>query len=702
MTGHRVGFDAATSTWLLSTPGTSYALRLADDTVRHVHWGPRLSLAEAATVPTPPAGDADVLGEELPAEGGQRFGPPGLRVEFSGGTRAVEWRFAGHETTESDSHLRLTLADRHYPLEVELHYRVRPDSDVIERWTAVRHTGGSDSGPIAVERADSAAWTLPARPDYRMSSVAGEWAAEFQLGRQSVPAGETTMGSRRGISRHQGNPWIMVDPGDATEEHGEIWSAALAWSGTWQITVRRTLGGHTVLTGGAGHDGLRWSLRPGERWESPVFAGLYAADGFGGTSRRWHAYALAHVLPRPDEPRPVLYNSWEGTWFDVNEANQRELAAVAAELGTELFVMDDGWFGRRDNDLAGLGDWWPNPEKFPDGLGPLITHVHGLGMRFGLWVEPEMVNPDSDLYRAHPDWVMHMTERRRTEVRNQLVLNFAREDVARWAYGWLDRLLAEHGIDFLKWDMNRSFTEAGWPGSEDPQRLFLDHTRAVYDVIDRLRAAHPGVTIESCASGGGRVDHGILTRTDQAWTSDNTDPVDRIAIQHGYGQVYPAITMGAWASEDPNPLTGRTAPMRFRFHVAMAGALGISGNLREWSERDRREAAALVSAYKRIRHVVQRGRLYRLTPPATDRLTAVQYVTDDAAETVVLAWRALVRHGYPDPPLRLAALDPDARYADHDTGVVHHGGVLRHHGLPLDLPAGDLASALVHLRRLPD
>ena len=492
----------------------------------------------------------------------------------------------------------------------------------------------------------------------------------------------------------------MIDPGDATEEHGEVWSTVLAWGGTWRLTVRRTLADQVVVTGGAGYEGARWHLRPGEEWQTPVLAGLYRRDGFGGTSRAWHHYVRAHVLRHPDEIRPVLYNSWEGTWFDVDATNQAELAAIAARMGVELYVMDDGWFGGRITDHAGLGDWWPNPTKFPDGLTPLIDEVHRLGMRFGLWVEPEEVNPDSDLYRAHPDWVLHMPNRRRTEIRNQLVLNYARPEVAEWAFATLDRLLTEYAIDFLKWDMNRAFTEAGWPDGEDPDRLWFDHERNVYAVIDRLRAAHPGVRIECCASGAGRAELGMLARTDQVWTSDNTDPVDRIVIQDGYGQVYPALTMGAWASDSPNPLNGRRTPLRFRFHVAMAGALGVSGNLREWSEADREEAAALVATYKRVRRVVQHGDLYRLTPARVEGTTAVQYTSRDGSEVVVLVFRPLLRHGAPQPPLRLVDLDPQARYRDVDSGAVHHGAVLLHCGLPVELPSGDHASALVHLRRL--
>ncbi|HLL66311.1 MAG TPA: alpha-galactosidase [Micromonosporaceae bacterium] len=696
-----VSFDSQTLTWLLSTPSTSYALRAVDDGLWHVYWGPRLSLPDVAALPIRPQGHSDVLGEEFPAGGGERFGPTSLVVEFADGTGVVEWTYVGHDI--DDGHLTVTLADRHYPVELELHYRVRPDTDVIERWVALRHTGGDD--PVAVRTLNSAAWSIPERPDYRLSSVAGEWSAEFQVQRVTAPLGETTITSRRGITRHQQNPWLMVDPGDATEGAGEVWSTVLAWGGTWRITARRTLGGQLAVTGGAGSvgagtEGAGWRLQPGESRTTPVYAGLYATDGFGGTSRRWHEYVRAHVLPAPAEVRPVLYNSWEGTWFDVNENNQREIAAIAAEMGAELFVMDDGWFGRRVDDFAGLGDWDPNPDRFPNGLGPLIAEVHKLGMRFGIWVEPEMVNPDSDLYRKHPEWVLHMPNRRRTEIRNQLVLNFARPDVVEWAHGWLDRLLSENEIDFVKWDMNRSFTEAGWPGHDDPNRLFTDHTANVYAILDRLRADHPNLRIETCASGGGRVDLGILRRTDQAWTSDNTDPVDRLAIQDGYTQVYPAITMGAWASDSPNPLNSRVTPVRFRFHVAMAGALGISGNLREWSAQDRQEAAELIARYKEIRHIVAHGALYRLTPPSVERLTAVQYVSADEAEVVVLAFRAMGRHGQPQPAaLRLGGLDPAATYRDEETGALYSGAVLTHHGLDLGLPAGDYASVLRHLRR---
>lgn len=328
--------------------------------------------------------------------------------------------------------------------------------------------------------------------------------------------------------------------------------------------------------------------------------------------------------------------------------------------------------------------------------------VHGLGMRFGLWVEPEMVNPDSDLYRQHPDWVLHFTGRTRSELRNQLVLNFARPEVADWAYAWLTRLVGDHGIDFLKWDMNRAFSEAGWPGQQDgTDRLGPQYVRNLYGVLDRLRADHPGLRIESCSGGGGRVDLGILARTDQAWASDNTDAADRMWIQHGYGQVYPARTMGAWVTDVPNQLTGRTVPLRFRFHVAMAGALGIGGDLTRWSEEELRDGADLVAEYKRVRHLVQHGRLDRLAPPAEDAVAAVQYTARDASETLLLAYRRVGRHGSPRPPVLLRGLTPSARYRDARTGTVYDSAVLGEYGLVPDLPPGDWASTSLHLIREP-
>ncbi|MYV55245.1 alpha-galactosidase [Streptomyces sp. SID3212] len=703
-----ISFAPHTGVWLLSTPRTSYALRI-DGTGApcHLGWGPRLTLEEAQELAAPPAPPASSFegrspaGEELPVDGGARYGAPSLQVRFADGTRAFEWRPTGHRVDESapgSAELVLEFGDTHYGLDVDLHYRVHDDSDVIERWTVLRNTGDT---PVTLLRADSAAWTLPAREDYRFSHVTGQWSAESRLRREPVPYGETTLTSRRGITSHHANPWVMLDDGHATEDHGEVWSAALAWSGSWRVTVQRTPDGRACFTGGAGQDGTALPLGPGEEFTTPRLAGLYSEGGFDAASRAWHAYTLAHVLPHPGEVRPVLYNSWEATGFDVDEAGQKALAARAAALGVELYVMDDGWFGARRNAEAGLGDWTPSPDRFPGGLSPLVEEVHRLGMRFGLWVEPEMVNPDSDLYRRHPDWVLHFPHRTRTELRGQLVLNLARRDVADWAYGWLTRLVGEHSVDFLKWDMNRAFSEAGWPDRADgADHLGTAYVQNLYALVDRLRADHPGLRIESCSGGGGRVDLGILSRTDQAWASDNTDAWDRLSIQHGYGQIYPARTMAAWVTDVPNQLTARSVPLRFRFHVAMAGALGIGGDLARWSEEELAEAAELIAAYKRVRPLVQHGVLHRPRGPVDDGPSAAQYTSADRSEALLLVWQRGPRHGSPRTPLRLAGLDPDARYRDARTGSVHSARVLTGYGILPELPEGDWASTAVHLVRV--
>ncbi|MEV0557835.1 alpha-galactosidase [Streptomyces sp. NPDC050597] len=684
-------------TWLLSGPASSYALRLGeDDALLHLHWGPRIALADAETLAAGPgpeywAFEATLDGhEEYPVEGGPRFVRPALSVRTEE-RRGTEWRF---ETYEADGdELRLRFSDS--GLGITLHYRMRAGTDVVERWVTLANEGPA----LEVLRADSAAWTLPHRDGWRLSQLHGRWAAESRLVRSELTYGEKVIGSRRGHTSHQHLPWVALDAdGAATEERGEVYGCALAWSGTWRIAVAQLPDARVQITGGVGYDdsGLL-RLEPGESFVTPVFAGLWSDGGFGGASRAWHAYQHAYVIPDADEHRPVLYNSWEATEFDISEEQQGALARRAAAMGVELFVVDDGWFGARTSDRAGLGDWTPNPDRFPAGLKPLADEVHALGMQFGIWVEPEMVNPDSELYRAHPDWVQFQPGRKRTELRNQLVLNLAREDVQEYLWEQLDTLLSSAPIDYVKWDFNRCFTDAGWPGEAYPQRLWVDHVHALYRLLDRLRAAHPGVAFESCSGGGGRIDLGIMARTDQVWTSDNTDPLDRLAIQHGFSQVHPARTMAAWVTDSPNvQLNGRVSSLRFRFVSAMAGVLGVGGDLTRWSDEELAEARTWVELYKEIRPVVQGGDLHRLRAPEGG-LSAVQYTRD--GEVVVLAWLQAQHYGEPVAPVRLRGLDPAAAYECLETGEVHRGAVLLHHGLRTGLQ-GDLDAAVFRLRRM--
>ncbi|MFJ2901103.1 alpha-galactosidase [Streptomyces sp. NPDC087212] len=689
-------------TWLLTGPTVGYAVHLTeDDELIHLHWGARITLADAEALAARPDPayrpfESQLDGrEEYPVEGGPRFVRPALSVRTEE-RRGTEWHFDGYETDEGaegaegeDGELRLRFRDD--GLTVTLHYRMR--HDVLER----RVTLANDGPDVELLRADSATWTLPQREGWRLHQLHGAWAAESLLTSAPLTYGDKVIGSRRGHTGHQHLPWVALDT-DATEERGEVYGCALGWSGSWRIAVAHLPDARVQINGGAGYDdsGLL-RLAAGESWTTPVFAGLWSDEGFGGASRAWHAYQRAYVIPDADRDRPVLFNSWEASYFDISEQQQAALARRAAAIGIELFVVDDGWFGARTSDRAGLGDWTPNTDRFPGGLKPLADQVHALGMQFGIWVEPEMVNPDSDLYRAHPDWVQFQPGRARTEFRNQLVLNLAREDVQEYLWERLDTLLSSAPIDYVKWDFNRCFTDAGWPGEPYPQRLWVDHVSALYALLDRLREAHPGVAFESCSGGGGRIDLGIMSRTDQVWTSDNTDPLDRLAIQHGFSQLHPARVMAAWVTDSPNTqLNGRASSLRFRFVSAMAGVLGVGGDLTEWSEEELTEAAEWVDLYKEIRPVVQRGDLYRLRPPGGG-LSAVQYVRGD--EAVVLAWLQSQSYGNPAPALRLRGLDPTASYECRDTGEVHRGAVLLHHGLATGL-RGDLDAKVIRLRRI--
>ena len=756
----QISTDDDRHVFLLETPSSSYVLVAApgSQSVRHVHWGQHADLASASEMASasilPHHVERIAWGEEQPLEytpwGGPRYDEPSLKVDFADGTRGLEWRVGGSEVEMSgdgSSTLTVSLADEAYPLTIGLCYRVFDDTDVIERWARIANT--STDTPFTIRQAHSANWWLPSAISWGIRYLHGAWGCEHRIADACLHPGKFVLESRRGTTSHEMAPWFALSArGEASEHRGEVYSGSLAWSGNWKIVIETTPGGLLHATGGLNDFDSPISLDPGAALTLPVFAGLFTEHGFGGMSRAWHDYQLRHVLRhgarsghspsfpagigagRPDEARaisiatrraaeshndgspdttadlppvrPVLYNSWEATGFQVSETGQRQLAERAADIGVELFVVDDGWFTKRCDDRAALGDWTVDAEKFPSGLGPLISHVKDLGMGFGLWIEPEMTNPDSELYRAHPDWVVHFARRQRSERRNQLVLNLARDEVAAWVARTLDQLLSQHDIDFVKWDMNRHLSEPGWPAEagRNPERLWLDYTSNLYSILDEIRRKHPGVEFESCSGGGGRVDNGILSRTEQVWTSDNTDAHDRVTIQEGFTQAWPPQAMMAWVTDSPNPLTQRSLPLTYRFHVAMAGALGIGGNLMEWTAEERAEARRLVAIYKQIRTTVQHGRLFRLSSLRDSRLGAVQYVARDGAEAVIIAASGVRSFGPLPSRLRLAGLDPMASYAERDTGQVWRGTTLQSIGIALP-DTLDYMSVLVHLERIP-
>jgi alpha-galactosidase len=688
--------------WILRLENSSYAFGL--DTfgvLQHMWWGAALPLLSDYGEPTSagtwsherPQG---ISQEEYPAWGDLKFGEPALKLHYADGNRVALPRYQ-HSATDGDR-LTLTFRDDSYGLLLELYYVIYPKFNLIERYSRLCNEG---EAPIDLEIVRSALWRLPPA-EYHYSYLTGRWGEDFQRQTTAVKLGKQVLESRHGVTGFDSNPFFAIHQPDASETHGDVYFGALAYSGNWQFVLEHNHHGQLALAGGMNPFDFRWRLDPGESLNTPKFIAGYTNRGMGEASRLLHHYHREQVLPKAfaKTPRPVLYNSWYATEFDVNLDNQLAAAHLAAELGVELFVMDDGWFGRRDSDKAGLGDWYPSATKFPDGLTPLIQAVNDLGMDFGLWIEPEMVNPDSDLYRAHPDWVYQFANRPLSQGRNQLILNLARTDVQEHLITVFDRLLADNKIRFIKWDMNRSFSEPGWPDAPEgrAQEIWLRHTLGVYYILETLRARHPEVLFESCASGGGRVDFGIFQHTDQAWMSDNTDSLADLYLTESYSLAYALKTRVVWVT-DPSGLTQRTIPLDFRFHVAMLGTLGVGANLPQWSEAERRVARAHIATYKRLRETIQHGSLYRLRRVAASEVSAFQFISEDHTHLVVFIFLDHVRYGQYSATVRLQGLEAKAHYQPGNGGEPVSGQALMSRGLRLTIQ-GDYSSQLLEFRKI--
>lgn len=687
--------------------------------IQHLYWGEKVPAEDCAPLLKPydfPFNtNAEKEREEFSPWGGMFFAEPSLKVMFHDGVRDLKMICSGHTIREkqpesgetggnnSFDELVIHMQDVKYGLRVSLFYRVAEDLDLIERHCSITNTG---EAPILIENAASAVWNLSGAEarNYRLTHAAGKWGCENQLRRDLLSEGKKILESRQGFTSPTFNPWFAIDDGTAGETHGPVWFGALAWSGNWKITVEKTIFNRVRVVGGVNDFDFQWELKSGETFETPVFTGGYTSGGFGEMSRKLHQYQLAHVLPGPHAGKPtkILYNSWEATFFDVNEEEQMKLAQKAAEIGVELFVVDDGWFGTRNSDRSGLGDWTVNRKKFPSGLAPLIEHVNGLGMDFGIWVEPEMVNPDSELYKAHPDWVYQFPGREGSLGRNQLVLNLARDEVKAYILDFMTDLLEKNNIAFIKWDMNRSFSECGWmevPRSKQ-REIWVRHIRNLYQIWHTLRQRFPEVMFESCSGGGGRIDLGIMHYADQFWTSDNTDAFDRLKIQYGYSYVYAPKAMMCWVTESPNSMNERKLSLTYRFHSAMTGSLGIGANLNHWNDEEKAEACRLISQYKEIRHIIQFGSVFRLLPPNDGNICAVQYVGEDKKESILFVFNHSQQFGETDLRIRLQGLDKNKKYEiGSPADFTMTGSGLMNLGLPVQLK-GDFSSALIRLKIL--
>jgi alpha-galactosidase len=670
-----VRFDAGAKVFRLDGGGATYVFGVnTRGELQQLYWGGKLGVKDDFPKARPAREWASFdssytnTPQEYAGWGAGLFNEPALKVSFADGNRDLVLHYDSHAETANG--FDVVLKDISRPLFVTLHYAMDPESGILAR-SATIEDRGADS--VTVEQAAAAAWTLSAGR-YTLNYLTGRWAGEWTLNQETVRPGARVIESRRGSTGHQANPWFAIQAGDADEEHGEVWFGALGWSGSWRITVEQDQLDAVRVTGGFNPFDFGYVLKAGEKLETPVFYGGYAQDGLGGASRLLHRYELEHILPRTQSTagqampkvRPVIYNSWEATEFRVSEAGQMALAEKAAALGIDRFVMDDGWFGQRKDDHAGLGDWYVNKEKFPNGLKPLIDKVHALGMDFGLWVEPEMVNPDSDLFRAHPDWVLHFLGRPESQQRNQLVLNLARPDVREYVLGFLDKLLSENNIAFLKWDYNRNWSEPGWdqlPAAEQ-KRVYVEFTQNLYGILSELRKRHPSVEIESCSGGGGRVDLGIMRYTDEVWPSDNTDPFDRLTIQDGFTYAYTPQVMMAWVTDSPHWLNKRTTSLSYRMLSSMQGSLGIGANITNWTPEEAALAKRLIAAYHQVQPTIVQGALYRLISPRDgSEFSATQTVNEAKSQSVAFAFIHSTQKGRTFPTLKLKGLDPAAEYA---------------------------------------
>lgn len=689
--------------FVLETQNTHYAMAVdCEGVINHLHWGKPCKIDDYKSVYKPWERNSnhsarDCCKTEYLPYGGSVYRPVAFVAKHGDGCRETVLTYDSHKISEGEDYilLEIELSDKPYSLAVTLCYKLRENTDVIERYTKIKNN--SDSA-VLLSKIASGEFNLPSKRPYLSTNTNGSWGGEFRIEKTEVKNGTLLYDSRKGGSDHTLNPWFILSQ-NADEKQGDVYFGALAWSGNFKVEINRDFAGVTRAVIGINDFDFSYNLHPDEEFITPsVYCGY--AVGYGGMSNQMNAYAVENILPKrfAKEPLPVLYNSWEATFFDVSSESQQKIAEIAADIGCELFVMDDGWFGQRKDDWAGLGDWYVNKDKFPEGLKPLIDKVKSLGMRFGLWFEPEMVNPDSDLYRAHPEWTYHYKTRKPSLLRQQLVLNLTRDDVKEFVFGVMDEMLAENDISYIKWDMNRAYSETGAENLENPQELWYRHTAAVYEIADRLKAKYPDLQIECCASGGGRADLGAMSHFDMVWTSDNTDPVDRLEIQHGFSLLYPIKCMRAWVT-DTNRYS-RKNDFDFRFNVTMQGSLSIGGNLTKYSEEELEIHRKYIALYKEIRNTVQFGAFYRLANYAEDRIYATQYVL--GGESVVFLCTS-VNSFFNDKFYHIffEGLDSEGTYklTYDDKEEIYGGAYLMNVGLDFEI-GGTLRSKIIRLKRI--
>jgi len=674
------------------------------------YWGPGLkgqvphALRDARPLPSFML-DFDQPLTLVPSFGVGWFGQSALLAHRQGQAFAQAFTQCEAHWEQPEQAVRVVLTDPVAQIELTVYLRMDPHSDVLTMRSALRNLGQS---PLDVQWLASGTLLLPGQV-VGVRSYAGQHNHEFLLQTDRLSRSMWRRESRRGRTSHDCFPGAVVTTEGSTDSSGLVYGAHLAWSGNHQQTIEWLHDAQYQWQLGewlAPGEGL---LAAGATLQTPELVASCSMQGLNGLAANFHA-ELRSRLKWPGgqmRPRPVHLNTWEGFYFDVYPEKVKALATAAAGVGVERFVLDDGWFHGRHHDRAALGDWWPDETKFPQGLGDLVAHVNDLGMEFGLWFEPEMINPDSDLYRAHPDWALQLAGRPLITARNQLVLDISRPEVSDYLFGKIDALLSAQPIRYIKWDHNRDLTTAGL---HDGTAGYRAQVHAAYALFDRIRKAHPEVEIESCSGGGGRIDFAVLRHTHRVWTSDCIDAMSRVAIQRGFLQFFPPEIMGAHVGSARAHTTGRTQSMAFRAAVALPGHLGVELDARILSEADAAELKACIQMYKKLRDHLHHGQVWlgSLADGIVWQAHGEADANGNAADVLLLVYRTQPTHHRYTPRLPLPMLDADAQYrihrllpegvvlptGAHNTapffdalntadGVVIDGGWLRHSGLPL-------------------
>jgi alpha-galactosidase len=683
-----ISWDESTNQLHLCNGRISYIARVLEDgSFGHLHFGPALTPGRSYRHLGPDRfeGFSNRVGEpiarEYPTGGSGDFRVPAVVLEPADSSPVLHLAYAGHrilpgkpalpglpatyvEADEEAETVEVLLRDEPSGIEVTLLYTIFADAPVVARSARIRNGGAQ---PVRVRCAMSASLDLP-DASWDFVQLSGTWARERHVVTRPLVPGRQSIASLRGASGHEHNPFIVLARPATTEEAGEAYGFSLVYSGNFLAEVEVDPFDSTRVRLGINPESFCWTLDPGAELALPEAVLAYSGAGLGALSDAYHLLyrqRLARGAWR-DRERPVLINNWEATYFDFNEDRLLAIAGAAQEMGIELFVLDDGWFGTRDDDTSSLGDWFVDRRKLPDGLDGLARKVEALGMRFGLWIEPEMVSRRSRLFEEHPDWAIGVPGRPRTESRDQLVLDLSRPEIVDHLFSLLRDVLRSAPISYVKWDMNRNITEPYSAAlSADRQgEFFHRYILGVYDLYDRLVTEFPEILFESCAGGGGRFDPGILAYAPQGWTSDDTDAVERLRIQWGTSLVYPLSSMAAHVAAVPNHQVGRVVPLQTRAAVAFFGVLGYELDPTVLSPDERRAVAGQVDFYKSHRELFQRGRFVRLRSPfeGGGNEAAWMAVADDRRRAVV-GWYQILNHPEPGPDrIRLRGLDPAARY----------------------------------------